>query len=464
MHRRRFSRLACSMVLVGILAMMASMPVFGQVRPRDYAITSVGYSFNEDDNTFFLEVTVTNNGGDAVESTTIEVLSLDPAREGEVLAEQDLVAIVAGGQLPITIEFSMLDFAPGSVQPLSIHVGIDEYELNGSSLAQNNTQNISVPIPEYVVPDAPLGERIFSQNADGSYVVLGNRLEPDELLLAVLAVVGVFIMLWLLSIILRLIFRRPPRMERWDPPYGHVPPLDPNSLDGRRYEWQRYAMNGGLYVPPQEGAYHAIKLLLGEEDNNLGNWSFSGLRLSQYDQYGMVNSTNTVASRKLVKKLTRITRRSDALAPDQMEKRLRPIARQMVRAFRKNISKKTFFLPVEVDMRFVGKHGEIKILFELYQLRQGGWYRLDQWEPEMQVIGQDIHESYRYTIHGRVSGEKVGDFYKRLETDLLLLLTETIHNPIIAQRAQPKPLPVREKAPDTISGLTPVTDQHPAVS
>ena len=82
----------------------------------------------------------------------------------------------------------------------------------------------------------------------------------------------------------------------------------------------------------------------------------------------------------------------------------------------------------------------------------------------MQVIGQDIHESYRYTIHGHVSGEKPRDFYKRLENDLLTLLMETINNPIMAQREQPKPLPVREKAPDTLTGLPPVTDQHPAVS
>lgn len=464
MPRRRLLRPVFSVMLLASLLMMAVWPVFSQGSPRDYAIVNVGYSFNEDENTFFLEVTVSNNGGDAVAPTTIQVISLDPSRDNEVLAEQEMAALAAGGQLPITIEFDMTNFDPGSVQPLSIRVGIDQYELNGSSIAANNVQNISVPIPEYVIPAAPLSETLFVQHEDGTFTILGNRLTSDELIFGVVAVVGGLVMLWLLSIILRLIFRRPPRMERWDPPYGHVPPLDPNSQEGRRYQWQNYALNGGFYVPPQEGAYHAVKLLLGDDGHNLSNWSFDGLRLSQYDQYGMVGSTNTIASRKIIKQLNRTTRRKSSLTPEQLEKRLRPVARNMMRQLRKNISKKTFFLPIELDLRFVGQHGDIKILFELYQLRQGGWHRLDQWEPEMQVIGQDIHESYRYTIHGRVSGEKPRDFYKRLENDLLTLLTETINNPIMAQREQPKPLPVREEAPDTLTGLAPVTDQHPAVS
>jgi hypothetical protein len=289
--------------------------------------------------------------------------------------------------------------------------------------------------------------------------------EQQDLLAAVVVVVGGLVMLWLLTVILRLIFRRPPRLERWDPPYGHVPPLDPNSQEGRRYEWQRYALNGGFFIPPQEGAYHAIKLLLSDADRNLGNWSISGLRLSQYDQYGMISSTNTVAARNLVKRLNRIVRRSDQYSAEQFEKKLQSIARGMVKALRKRITKKTAFLPIEFDMRFMGKHGEIKILFELYQLRQGAWYRLDQWEPEMQVIGQNIHESYRYTIHGRVGGEDLRAFYKRLEADLVWLLVDTIRNPIVLQRYQQASEPrTPETAPETLTGLSPVTDQHPAVS
>ena len=116
MPRRRLLRQVCSVMLLASLLAIASWPAFGQVSPRDYAIANVGYSFNEDENTFFLEVTVSNNGGDAVAPTTIQVISLDPSRDNEVLAEQEMAALAADGQLPITIEFDMTDFDPGSVQ------------------------------------------------------------------------------------------------------------------------------------------------------------------------------------------------------------------------------------------------------------------------------------------------------------------------------------------------------------
>ena len=40
--------------------------------------------------------------------------------------------------------------------------------------------------------------------------------------------------LWLLSLILRLIFRRPPRFDVWQPPYAQPNWQDPNSEMGRR--------------------------------------------------------------------------------------------------------------------------------------------------------------------------------------------------------------------------------------
>lgn len=462
MQRRFFNR---NFWLFGLLVFIVStqtLPLFAQSEPRDYGITNVGYSFTDDNSAFSLEFTVANAGGDASGTTTIQIISLTDERE--VLVEEDLPPLAAGETAVIKIPFDVTDFESESVQALRIRVGVDSFELNGSPIAEDNTQDVSVPIPRHEGIAATGSAPLFEQNPDGSISILGARYEPTELLAMLVIVIGLFIMIWLLSIILRLIFRRPARLERWDPPYGHVPPMDPNSQEGRRYEWQRYALNGGFFIPPQEGAYHAIKLLLSEQDRNLENWTVSGLRLSQYDQYGMISSTNTVAERRLVKRLNRIVRHQEDDTQEQFEKKLQPIAKGLVKQLRKRISKKTAFLPIEFDVRFLGKHGEIKILFELYQLRQGAWYRIDQWEPEMQIIGQDIHESYRYTIHGRVSGEQTRDFYKRLEADLIWLLVDTIRNPIVLQRYQPVAPPVREDPPETLTGLSPVTDQHPAVT
>jgi len=77
-------------------------------------------------------------------------------------------------------------------------------------------------------------------------------------------------------------------------------------------------------------------------------------------------------------------------------------------------------------VKFKGEHGEVNIVFELYQFQLGAWRRLDSWQPDMTVPGKAIHEMYTYTIHGLHDGETMRHFRKRLRDDMTYLLTEMV--------------------------------------
>src|SRR5690606_37810559 len=108
----------------------------------------------------------------------------------------------------------------------------------------------------------------------------------------------------------------------------------------------------------------------------------------------------------------------------KLQKMLRPITESVVKKFVKKISKKTAFLPIAFDMRWEGKHGDVRIIFELYQFAENAWYRIDQWDPMMQVVSRSMQENYTFTIHGKENAEKMRDFRERLRDDLIWLLLE----------------------------------------
>lgn len=439
-------------VMTGLLLSVV-LPLHAQStdRIRDYALIDVRSRLADNDRRIVLEITVENQGSDATGNTTLAVEGLN---EGLLLVEEPFSPLAAGERRLVQISLPVTDFEPGSVQALRVRVGIDNFELNNTPLAQNNSRDISVTIPMYeaVSENPPL----FEVGEDGSVIILGRTFTQSEIVAGVLGFLAVVIVLWLLSVILRLLFRRAPRMEPWQPPYGHIPPLDAYSPAGRRHAWQGAAQNGAFLTAPQEGKYHAIKLLLGRDGQPLAGWHVAGLQLSQYDAYGRLARTNTVAERKWTKRLDRIARRQAKWSTNKLEKRLRPVARALVAAFKRQIGGRANYLSIAFDVRFSGRLDDVRIVFELYQFRQGAWYPVDAWEPELQLIGQQLQENYTYTIHGRQPTENNRQFWRRLQDDLVWLLVDTLRNPVMIQRQSEAQRQQPSRAPETLSNLPPV--------
>ena len=185
-----------------------------------------------------------------------------------------------------------------------IEAGIDEYELAGSPIARNNVQIFRInkaevgdatgadpdnrpasPTYDLYLPLVNLGIDFL---ADG-IAVNGNRYGSGELLrFAGVTLVALFC-LWLLSLILRLVFRRPPKFEPWQPPYAVDNWHDPNSALGRRQSWQFHAQNSTISAAPAPNQVTVIKRLTDNAGNNLGGWKINAVRTAQYDIYGRIS-------------------------------------------------------------------------------------------------------------------------------------------------------------------------------
>jgi hypothetical protein len=276
----------------------------------------------------------------------------------------------------------------------------------------------------------------------------------------IIALAGIgLILLWVVTIILRLIFRPPRMFEVWQPPYAAVPPHDPNTLPGRRQLWQHNAQSDTLNVPRIEGQYHIRKLLVGIDGKPLSGWRVRGLRLSQYDIYGRVARSQTLASSGAIRRLDRAAKRSATLTESDADKRVRPVAQRMTSAFLRNVNRRSMMLPVAVDLRFRGTHGEVRIVFELYQVVNGQLQQIDRWEPEMTVVSGAIQENFTYTLLGMRQGENVKAFRNRLQQDLHAVLKAMLYKGVIepsvktsdTSPSQPIPAPPPDAAATSLS-------------
>jgi hypothetical protein len=446
---------------------------------RDYVVSNATHVFAPDETTFTVSFTVTNQGGDAVGPSTISVTDED-GRSVIQGKDNTLPALAKGASQNFSFLFNSADFGPNSTQVFEIEAGIDQYELAGSPFARNNKAEVSISIPSIVRQPSQSGQSTPDPNSPnaggvslpnvqdilapllswiptGNVVVAGQSI-PQNLLFAI-AVALVAIVIWFLFVILRAIFRRPQKIGIWQPPYGTMPTMDPNSVAGRRQAWQSHAQNGTILAAPTEGNLHPIKLLLGPQGDFMKGWRITAMRLSQYDGYGRVGRTETIAPSGLVKRLNRILQNNSRYQGDALNKALRPVARAFVKQLRKNMTKRTVHLPVAMDIRFEGKQGEVHIAFELYQCQGQAWHRLDRWEPMMMVIGRRLIENYTYTIHGMSSGETTREFFVRLPEDVEWLLGETVRSrAMAAPDVLPAPQPTYE-VPDTVSGMQPVVDR-----
>lgn len=445
--RKWFIGLVC--LLLTALTLTAQVVI-----PRDYAVLSPSIRFSDDQETFTVAFTVRNTGGNAAESTTIVVRNL---LNQQILSEDVLPPIANGGSSEITIPFTTREFDAGQL-PIAIEVGLDDLEPLDSPLAGNNISQISVTVPVMpnarpITPTASPETSLLQTTPDGVFV--GDTYIPYEtVVVGAGGLLAVILFMWILSIILRRLLRRKPDFGLWQPSYAFMPMVDPNSREGRRQAWQAHAQNGLLLAAPTPNNLHVVKQLLGSDGEAFANWQVLALRLCQYDNYGRVARTQLIDSNRITKSLNRLLRRRASMTPDQIEKQIHGLVRQWIRKFRGNISAKTAFLPVALDMRFEGRHGEIRILFELYQAQNSLWVRLDQWEPAMAVSTPKIQESYSFTIHGMSSGEKLNDYLKRLTEDVTWLLSQTLQ--VRAPEPQ-QPEPQVYNVPDTLTGMQPLS-------
>jgi hypothetical protein len=430
------------------VCILGILPAFAQTELRDYAITNITHQFFLEEGILQIEVEILNNG-DAASSETEVIFNLlsDGNRE---LERETIPPLIAGGSVKVTGRFPIAIFEEGSEHTIEISVGLDRLEPRNTPIAEDNVQTLTVTIPEPSIVAAPV---IFAIEGE-TFIVLGESYEKTEIVIALAASVGVVLLLWIITVLVRLLFRRPPRFAPWQPPYGLMPMYDQNTIEGRRWAWQQHAQNSLLLAPPNEGNIHPIKLLTSADGSSLNHWKITAMRLSQYDTYGRIARTQLIAHKKEIGRLNAVLKNRAKLNELKLQKALRPIAEALAGQFCKNLSNKNAFLPVSFDIRWEGKHGEVKIFFELYQCSQNAWYRIDQWEPMMQVLAQKMQENFTFTIHGKATPEKMKEFRERLRDDLIWLLMESFRvEQAPAVNTPEQPMRQQFDVPDTLSGL-----------
>lgn len=407
-----------------------------QAAPRDYSISPPPARYSPDGASVTVSFAVTNQGGDAREASQIVIIE---HQSGRVEFTETLPPLAAGQTKDFAIQLPMADYPEGDLF-FRIEAGIDEFELPESLIARDNIQlfriskaearaaaggalrsTTSPPEPRFdlFIPLANLGVKFL----DDGIQLNDARVSGDDLLGALGVLAVALLCLWLLSLILRLIFRRPPRFDPWQPPYAINQWHDPNSALGRRQSWQYHAQSSRLPAPTAPNQATVVKRLLDHRGVVLGGWRVKAIRSEQYDVYGRINKTETVMPRKLVNQLNRLARRAPNLTEEELGKAIAPIARGLSKRALAPIESQNLLLPIALDIRFEGATDEIVIQFELYQYRAEAWQLLDQWQPELGPIGELVPEHFSFTLNGQRAGESGKAFRRRLRDDLADLLT-----------------------------------------
>ncbi|MFO7322181.1 MAG: hypothetical protein DIU68_010650 [Chloroflexota bacterium] len=416
-------------VYILTVAIFLAFPVGAQedTQPPDYQIFSMQQQPTIENGQFTVAFGVYNIGGPAdTEATVI----LTVATTGEQLGIETIGPIPALGTETVEFTFDASRFEPGSMVSLQASVGIGEVEPREGPTISNNTVRIGITIPENIAAAAGDGEDQADGESGSAITILGTKIEidlQDPLHAGIVAaiIVILLVLLWVTTIILRLLFQKSPSLGPWQPPYAIPPMLDPDSTAGRRHLWQPHAQNDALLLPCQEGTYHIRKLLLGTDGKMLSGWQITAMRLSQYDMYGRVARTHTHAPGGLVKRLDRAAHKGN-LDRERALKIARPIARSFVSKFDKRLSKKNAGLPVALDIRLRGTHGDARILFELFGCRRGEWELIDHWEPEVIVVHGAIQENFTYTMFGQNPGETYREYRQRLEDEVAQIFADML--------------------------------------
>jgi len=458
-------------VLVLVIVSMICVGVMAQTTPRDYALSTPEVTYSDDNSLATISVDITNNGGDATQDAEVNII-----QDGVGLVLESITLPPQPADETITVEFEiqLADFDPGDVF-FAVEAGIDQFELAGSPIARDNRALVRVTVPEGAIPVQPTDEPevtdiddnpddfdLFIPVIDAGINFLDSSVQVNQtfyphrdILIVVGGVAVTLFILWFITLILRLLFRRPPTFGVWQPPYAYNSYHDPNSTMGRRQGWQTHAQNGTIFEACSPNNVVAIKRLTDMEGNPIGEWDIKAIRTVQYDMYGRISRTEVIMPKKVLKKLNKIARRSDKYDNPTLRKKITPVAKSITKRAGKPINKKSAMLPIALDLRFEGKHGEVRIMFELYQCQQGAWHLIDQWEPEMAVIGHKIVENYTYTLNGQLPGESYKEYKKRLGEDMAWILSGMLYHHQQPDDPEPDMVP-----PDTLTGMAPITEEN----
>lgn len=419
-------------IAVFLMMLFLAAPSLAQDAP-DYSIRNIRSRFTDSNRQAVVEFEVWNVGGTADASATV---TLNVIATGQQVATDIVPPLKAQEIVTVTLTFPTSLFSPGTFESFRAAIGVGEVEPSGGPDIQDNFAQISLTFPVDIPPEAtesvegtettPAAPKDILTEFIESLDIQLNLNDPTQV--ALLAGIGgaVIILLLLIVLIIRTIFQRPPDFGSWQPPYANMPLLDPNTLSGRRQQWQIHAQNSSLPSIYSEGTFHIRKLVSGVNGKYFGSWQVIALRLNQYDMYGRISRSQVLASKRIIRRIQAAARRADKLTPEQIKKRLRPAAKQLVGNLRRKLNERNVMLPLAMDIRLRGRHGEVRIWFELYQGQQGTWMLVDQWEPEMAVIGKMIYEGYTYTIYGQRPGETFKTFRQRLQDDITLVLLEMV--------------------------------------
>jgi len=415
------------LALLFLLIPAAAAAAQGSAPAADYGIRDVRPArYNPATGEITVAFDVVNSGAAAAVPATALVYLAD----GTEVARRFINPLQPGERVPVELRFLATDFPaefpPGSSVSLRIAVGLDEVESSDSDTAGDNLARVSVELR------APAAESTPEPAApSGALNVLGITIDTSNPVTMALLIAGggaAIVLLLIALLIIRLLAPRKPRdFGAWNPPYAGLPAYDPLTTAGRRQGWQSFAQSD---QPPLstagDGATHIRKLLVGKTGAGLDNWRAAGLRLSQYDQYGRIARSEVIAPRGVARRLNRAAQQGASLDAAGLLRHTQPVAGALVRRFRRQINQRTAMLPVALDIRFQGLHGEVRIVFELYHNQRGQWRIVDQWEPEMTVTEKAIRESYTYTFHGARPDETLKTFYPRLQNDIARALAEMV--------------------------------------
>lgn len=415
------------------------IPQYGaaQSEPRDYAISPPRVNYSAEGNIAVVSFTVSNQGGDASEPSQIIISEY---QSGRVESIEPLPAIAADQAREFAIQLPLTELSTNGIVSFKIEAGIDAFELANSPIARDNSQLFHIDRAATGDADGGDGMSEATAEADATFdlsipiVNLGINFLEDGIQLNdrrysggdILGAIGILALalfcLWLLSLILRLLFRRPPRFDVWQPPYAQPNWQDPNSEMARRQSWQFHAQNSALAAPNAPDQVTVVKRLLDKRGLILGSWRIKAMRTVQYDIYGRINRTEALMPRKIISRLNRVIGRAPGYDNNEMHKALSPIAKSLSRQALGPVEKQNLMLPFALDIRFEGITDDIRIQFELYQYGDSAWHLINQWAPEFGQVGERVPEHFTFTINGQLSGESKKEYKNRLREDITQLL------------------------------------------
>lgn len=423
-----------------------------QSTPRDYAISPPRVNYTAEGQVAVVSFTVSNQGGDASEPSQIIISEY---QSGRVEITEPLPALAADQTRDFAIQLPLTNLSADDIVSFKIEAGIDAFELANSPIARDNSQLFHIDraaagdadsrdgmseaesetgaVFDLSIPIVNLGINFLEDGIQ----VNDRRYSVGDILGAIGILALALFCLWLLSLILRLLFRRPPRFDVWQPPYAQPNWQDPNSEMGRRQSWQFHAQNGALSAPTAPDQVTVVKRLLDKQGVILGSWRVKAMRTVQYDIYGRINRTEALMPRKIISRLNRVIGRAPGYANHELHEALSPIAKSLSRHALGPVEKQNLMLPFALDIRFEGVTDDIRIQFELYQYGDSAWQLIDQWEPEFGQVGERVPEHFTFSINGQLSGESKKEYKRRLRDDVTQLLSGLFYERQVEDTAAP---------------------------